>query len=96
MNFIPYKDSILAASLSMSAEATHTIPRISRARRISITRVSKMRALMPCGQKKGKGGKNTGKNSESGIFKHKKNTNKYQFLPPNIHIESHFFTQTKA
>lgn len=73
-NSIPYKDSILAASLSMSAEATHTIPRISSARRISITRVSKMRALMPCGQKRGEGGKNTAKKFEFDIFKHKKKT----------------------
>ena len=43
----PYKDSMLAASLSMSAEATHTIPRISKARRMSMTRVSKLRARIP-------------------------------------------------
>lgn len=42
-----YKDSMLAASLSMSAEATHTIPKISNARRISMTRVSKIRAWIP-------------------------------------------------
>lgn len=41
----------------MSAEATHTIPRISSARRMSITRVSKILALMPYGQKRGEGGK---------------------------------------
>lgn len=38
---------MLAASLSISADATQTIPRMSKANKKSITKVSRMRALMP-------------------------------------------------
>ena len=51
----PYRDSMLAASLSMRAEATHTIPRMSSASRKSITKVSNTRAFMPWGRREGQG-----------------------------------------
>lgn len=43
----PYRDSMLAASRPTSAEATHTMPRISSASSSSMTSVSRMRARMP-------------------------------------------------
>lgn len=85
-NYIPYRDSILAASLSIRADATHTIPRMSKANRKSITNVSKIRALMPWNEYiKNK------KNTFEKMLKHTWNSLKYYHKDRTWGQSSNFF-----